>query len=270
MSGTDHTQENPKSPGPCVILVEPQLGENIGTAARAMANFGLHDMRLVAPRDGWPNERAGKAASGADWILEGASIHADTVQAVSDLNYVYATTARPRDMVKEVITPEQAGLDMRRRIAAGQKVGILFGRERIGLLNEEISLADVIVMAPVNPAFASIKVAQAVLLVGYEWYKHEATTLGQATPQEAALTGPGLQQAGSTPATKEQLEGFFQHLERELTDCGFLRPPEKAPSMMRSIRNIYMRCQLTAHEVSSLRGIVSGLTYKHTRGKQSE
>ena len=270
MSGTDHTQENPKNPAPCVILIEPQLGENIGTAARAMANFGLHELRLVSPRDGWPNERAVKAASGADWIIEGAALYEEPPQSVSDLNYVYATTARPRGIVKPVITPEQAALDMRARIAAGQKVGVMFGRERFGLRNEEIKLADVIVMAPVNPAFASINVAQAVLLVGYEWYKHEATTLGQETPQEAAMTGPGLPQAGSRPATKEELEGFFGHIERELTDCGFLRPIEKAPSMMRNIRAIYSRCQLTEQEVRSLRGIVSGLTYTHTRGKQGE
>lgn len=270
MSGTDHTQEAPAGPSPSVILVEPQLGENIGTAARAMANFALSEMRIVNPRDGWPNERAVKAASGADWVIEQAAIHPDTQSAVRDLNYVYATTARPRGMVKTVITPEQAGVDMRRRIAAGQKVGILFGRERVGLHNEEIKLADVIVMAPVNPAFASINVAQAVLLVGYEWYKHQATTLGQATPQEPALSGPGTPQAGSRPATKEELEGFFAHLQRELLACGFLRPPDKVPSMMRNIRAMYLRAELTEQEVRSLRGMVSGLTYAHTRRGSKE
>lgn len=249
---------------PAVILIEPQLGENIGTAARAMANFGLSELRIVNPRDGWPNERAFKAASGADWIVENARLYDEPPQAVLDCNYVYATTARPRGMVKEVITPEQAGLDMRARIADGQKVGILFGREKFGLRNEEVKLADVIVMAPVNPQFASLNVAQAVLLVGYEWYKHEAQSLGQETPQEAALPGPGLMPK-ARPASKQELEGFFSHLQAELTECGFLRPPEKAPSMMRNIRAMYTRAQLTEQEVRTLRGIVSGLTYRHRR-----
>ena len=249
---------------PAVILIEPQLGENIGTAARAMANFGLSELRIVNPRDGWPNERAFKAASGADWIVENAKLYEEPPQAVLDCNYVYATTARPRGMVKEVITPEQAGLDMRARIADGQKVGILFGREKFGLRNEEVKLADVIVMAPVNPQFASLNVAQAVLLVGYEWFKHEAQSLGQETPQEAALPGPGLMPK-SRPASKQELEGFFAQLQEELTECGFLRPPEKAPSMMRNIRAMYTRAQLTEQEVRSLRGMVSGLTYRHRR-----
>jgi tRNA/rRNA methyltransferase len=267
MAGTDYRLRQPAAPSPAVILIEPQLGENIGTSARAMANFALDDLRLVRPRDGWPNEHARKAASGADWIIDRAKLFEDAAEAIGDLSYVYATTARPRGMVKPVITPEQAGEDMRRRIAMGEKVGIFFGRERFGLRNEEVALADTIVMAPVNPAFASLNVAQAVLLMGYEWYRREATTLGQETPQEPAYPGPHTPMAGSRPANKEELEGFFVHLQTELLDCGFLRPPEKVPSMMRNIRNLFLRAGLTEQEVRTLRGIVAGLTYRHTRAK---
>jgi tRNA/rRNA methyltransferase len=178
MAGTDNTQTQPLGPAPAVILVNPQLGENIGTAARAMANFGLHELHIVDPRDGWPNERALKAASGADWIIQSAVVHASLAEALHRFHRVYATTARPRGMVKEVITPEQAGTEMRARIGRGERLALLFGRERWGLNNDEVSLADVIITAPVNPAFASLNIAQAVLLVGYEWYKHEAETLG--------------------------------------------------------------------------------------------
>jgi tRNA/rRNA methyltransferase len=269
MAGTDHRQRRPGDRAPAVILIEPQLGENIGTAARAMANFGLDDLRLVRPRDGWPNEHARKAASGADWITENARLFDEAADAIGELSFVYATTARPRGMVKPVITPEQAGEDMRQRIAKGQNVGILFGRERFGLRNEEVALADAIVMAPVNPAFASLNVAQAVLLMGYEWFRRQATSLGQQTPQEPAYSGPHTPLAGSRPANKEELEGLFAHLKEELLDCGFLRPPEKVPSMMRNIRNLFLRAELTEQEVRTLRGIVSGLTYRHTRAKLS-
>lgn len=267
MAGTDHRKPRGAGEGPAIILVEPQLGENIGTSARAMANFALSELRLVSPRDGWPNERAAKAASGADWIIEGARVFADAAGAIADLSYVYATTARPRDMVKPVITPEQAGADMRRRIGKGERVGVFFGRERFGLRNEEVALADAVVMAPVDPSFASLNIAQAVLLLGYEWYKRAATTLGQETPEAPAYAGPHLPTAGSRPANKEELEGFFSHLKEELLGCGFLRPPEKVPSMMRNIRNMFLRAGLTEQEVRTLRGIVAGLTYAHTRRK---
>ncbi|MGH6854932.1 MAG: RNA methyltransferase, partial [Aestuariivirga sp.] len=187
MAGTDKTRNQTPGPAPVVVLVNPQLGENIGTAARAMANFGLHELRIVDPRDGWPNEKALTTSSGAGWIIEGARVFDDTASAITDINFVYATTARPRGMIKEVITPEQAGFDMRARIGRGERLALLFGRERWGLNNDEISLADVIVTAPVNPAFASINIAQAVLLMGYEWYKGQALTLGQQTPELAAL-----------------------------------------------------------------------------------
>ncbi len=267
MAGTDKTRNQVLGPAPLVVLVNPQLGENIGTAARAMANFGLHELRLVEPRDGWPNDKAVTASSGANWIIEGATIHGDLSAALADVNYVYATTARPRGMIKEVITPEQAGHDMRLRIGRGERLAILFGRERWGLNNDEISLADVIVTAPVNPAFASINIAQAVLLMGYEWFKTQAATLGQQTPELAALEGPGLQTPGTRPATKEELYGFFDHLERELDAAGFFKTAEKKPTVLRNIRNLYGRAELTEQEIKSLRGMVASLTRAHEKRK---
>ncbi len=268
MAGTDKTRNQVLGPAPMVVLVNPQLGENIGTAARAMANFGLHELRLVEPRDGWPNEKALTSSSGANWIIENARVHGTLADAVNDATYVYATTARPRGMIKEVITPEQAGHDMRARVARGERLAILFGRERTGLNNDEVSLADVIVTAPVNPAFASINIAQSVLLLGYEWYKDQAATLGQQTPELPALDGPGLQTPDTRPATKEELYGFFDHLERELDAAGFFKTGDKKPGMLRNIRNLFSRAGLTEQEVRSLRGIVSSLTRAHEKKKR--
>ena len=267
MAGTDKTRNQVLGPAPVVVLVNPQLGENIGTAARAMANFGLHELRLVDPRDGWPNEKAVTASSGANWIIESATVHPDLASALADVNYVYATTARPRGMTKEVITPEQAGNGMRARVGRGERVALLFGRERWGLNNDEISLADVIVTAPVNPAFASINIAQAVLLMGYEWYKTNAGTLGQQTPELAALDGPGLQTPDTRPATKEEFYGFLDHLERELDEAGFFKTAAKKPTVLRNIRNLYARAALTEQEVKSLRGMVASLTRAHEKRK---
>ena len=268
MAGTDKTQNQVLGPAPVVVLVHPQLGENIGTAARAMANFGLHELRLVAPRDGWPNDRATTASSGAHWILDRAQVFSEVVSSLKNMNYVYATTARPRDMIKEVITPEQAGDDMRVRVGRGERVALLFGRERWGLSNDEVSLADVIVTAPVNPAFASINIAQAVLLMGYEWFKEHATTLGQQSPQLAALSGPGLQTPSTRLATKEELYGLFDHLERELDAAGFFKTEKKKPTMLLNIRNMFGRAQLTEQEIRSLRGMVSSLTRTHQRRRE--
>lgn len=268
MAGTDKTKNQVLGPAPVAVLVNPQLGENIGTAARAMANFGLHEMRIVEPRDGWPNEKALTSSSGAHWIIESATIHDTLADALKDVNYVYATTARPRGMIKEVITPEQAGHDMRARVARGEKVALLFGRERFGLSNDEVSMADVIVTAPVNPAFASINIAQAVLLMGYEWFKEQAETLGQQTPELPALEGPGLQTPDTRLATKEELFGFFDHLERELDIAGFFKTEDKKPGMLRNIRNLFARAELTEQEVRSLRGIVSSLTRAHEKRKE--
>jgi len=267
MAGTDKTKKIDFGPSPMVVLVNPQLGENIGMSARAMANFGLFDLALVEPRDGWDREKAIAAASGAHETVEKASVFNSLPDALQGKHYVYATTARPRGMTKDVMTPEQAGLDMRARAARGEKTALLFGRERTGLSNDEVSLADVVVTAPVNPAYASLNMAQAVLLLGYEWFRHEAKTLGQATPELAALEGPGLQMPDTRPATKEELYGFYGHLESELDEAGFFKTAEKLPGMMRNIRNIYARANLTEQEVRSLRGMVSSLTRTHEKRK---
>ena len=246
-----------------MILVNPQLGENIGMAARAMANFSLMDLVLIEPREGWDQEKAQATASGAIETVKGARIETHLADALKPYQYVYATTARPRGMTKEVMTPEQAAADMHTRVAQGQKLAILFGRERIGLTNDEVSLADMIITAPVNPAYASLNIAQAVLLVGYEWFKPLATTLGMATQELPALGGPGLHMPGTQPATKAELFGFFDHLESELAAAGFFKTDDKRPHMIRNMRNLFARTQPSEQEVRSLRGIVSSLTRVH-------
>ena len=252
---------------PRVVLVNPQLGENIGMAARAMANFGLFDLHLVEPREGWDRERADAAAAGAVETVKNSSVHNSLQDCLKDVHYVYATTARPRDMTVNVMTPEQAGFEMRERIGRGERVAILFGRERFGLTNDEVSLADTIISAPVNPDYASLNIAQAVLLVSYEWFKHEATSLGMATKELPALAGPGLQMPDTRPATKDELYGFYGHLEEELDVAGFFKTDKLKPSMMRNLRNIFARATLSEQEVRSLRGVVSSLVRKHLRKK---
>lgn len=243
---------------PAIILVEPQLGDNIGAAARAMANFGLGDLRIVAPRDGWPNEAARSYAANALSVVDDAKVFPDLKTAVADLHYVIATTARRRDMNKPVLEPEDAAQQMVARTKARQNCGVLFGKERSGLENDDIAIADVIVSAPVIAAFASINLAQAVLLIAYEWRK--ALLSGTASLAEIPDYAG---QAGSTPATQDELLGFFEHLERELDASGFLRPPEKRPKMVRGIRNMFKRIGATDQEVRTLRGIVASLTRRH-------
>jgi len=251
MAGTDQSKNDltPAEAGPAMILVAPQMGENIGTAARAMLNFGLTEMRLVAPRDGWPNDRARAVSSGADLVIDNVVVHERTEQAVADLDFVIATTARHREMLKLVLTPETAAKKLREVIAGGGKAGVLFGPERTGLTNDDVVLADAVLMVPVNPAFASLNLAQAVLLIGYEWFKG-----ADATPPER------MDYLGSRPATKEELLGFFGHLEGELDRFGFLKPPEKRPSMIRNIRNLFQRAGMSEQEVRTFRGIVASLT----------
>lgn len=244
---------------PAVILVKPQLGGNIGAAARAMANFGLADLRLVAPRDGWPNPDAVATAAGADALLAAARVYETTEAAVADLRYVAATTARTRDSIKPVLTPETAVREVAARSRAGAPCGLLFGPEKSGLDNDHIALCDAIVTAPVDPRFASLNLAQAVLLLGYEWMKQvPGASLGRKTP----FDGPaqeGLRAPHTRLATKTELIGFFGHLERELDAAGFLWPPEKRPAMVRNLRNMFQRMGLTEQEVRTLRGIVSSL-----------
>jgi len=254
VAGTD--QEQLKfTGGPAIVLVRPQLGENIGTAARAMANFGLDDLRLVAPRDGWPSQKAQAAASGADWVIDGARVFASTAAAVADLTLVLATTVRTRDMVKTVFAPKPAAMRLLAEMSCGQKAGVLFGAERAGLTNDDITLADAIVTVPVNPAFGSLNLAQAVLLIGYEWF--EAAN-GEAPAQTLKL-------GDTRPANRAELIGFFEHLEGALDDAGFLLPVEKRPSMVRSLRNMFQREGLTEQDVRTLRGVVSALTRAHER-----
>jgi tRNA/rRNA methyltransferase len=246
---------------PAIILVNPQLGENIGFAARAMANFGLTDLRLVTPRDGWPNDKAHAAAAGAAFVVEQATVYDSVEQAVGELNFVLATTARPREMVKAVLSPESAGRELRRRRDSAERTGVLFGPERSGLDNDTIALADAILTAPVSPGFASLSLPQAVLVFGYEWLKAEdaAPPLGRATEFDGPAT-EGIAFPDTRPATRAELLGLFDHLEGELDRTGFLYPPEKRPSMVRAIRNMFHRMTATEQDVRTWRGIVASLS----------
>jgi len=250
---------------PTVILVEPQLVDNIGMVARAMANFGLDSLRLVAPRDGWPNEKARIAASGANYVIDDATAHPDLPASMADLNWVAATTARQRDLRKPVLTPEMAVQEMQRRIAAGERCGIVFGRERNGLETSEVASADALIMIPVNTRFASLNLAQAVLLVGYEWMRASGQgSLGRVTTYERPLE-TGINMGDDRPATKAELEGLFAHLEGELERLGFFKPPEKRPAMSQNLRTLLTRLNATDQEVRTLRGIVA--TLAHGKGK---
>jgi tRNA/rRNA methyltransferase len=256
---------------PAVILVEPQLGENIGFAARAMANFGLTELRLFAPRDGWPSDRARAAAAGADAVIDNATVYPSLEQAVADLNFLLATTARPRGMVKPVLTLEGAARELAARGGKGERIGIMFGPERSGLDNDAISLADAIVTAPVNPAFASLSLPQTVLLVAYEWLRAQASepTLGRATTYDGPAA-EGLDLAGARVATRAELFGLFEHLEGELDRSGFLRPAEKRPTMIRAIRNMFHRMGATEQDVRTWRGIVASLSGSNLRKRKGE
>ncbi len=248
MAGTN-SERTLIAEGPAIILVHPQLGENIGMVARAMANFGLAELRLVNPRDGWPSEKAISAASKADHVIEAAKVYPSLEEAVSDLEFVYATTARDRYGYKEVRSPVVAADDLRTRFRAGQKTGILFGRERTGLTNEEIALADELVTFPVNPAFASLNLAQAVLLMSYEWMKSGLASV-EDTPFDALP---------QRPAKKEELQGLFDHVEETLDARGYFRPAEKKPKLVENLRAILTRPSFTGTEIQVLRGIVSCL-----------
>lgn len=254
MAGTDQSQPIAYGPSPAVILCEPQLGENIGTAARAMANFGLWDLRLVNPRDGWPNVHAVRAASRADHVLERVRVFGTLADAIADLQLVYATTARSRDLQKVVYGPEEATANLVQHIAGQGGAGILFGRERFGLLNEEIAVADAIVTFPVEPAFASLNIAQAVLLMSYEWRRQtEGGTLPFTKPPEAPR------------ADKAEIMGMFEHLEGVLDTTGFFTSPDKRVSMVHNLRTMLSRCDFTAQEVRTFRGIISSIDRKHER-----
>lgn len=248
MAGTNSELEL-LAEGPAIILVEPQLGENIGMVARAMANFGLFELRLVNPRDGWPSEKARSAASNANHVIDQTTVFETLEEAIADLNFVYATTARQRDGFKAVRSPVTAAETLRHRFRAGEKTGILFGREKSGLSNEQVALADEIVTFPVNPAFASLNIAQAVLLMAYEWMKSGMEDLG-ATPFQAV---------DQMPATKEQVIGLFEHIEEALDARGYFRPAAKKPKMVDNLRAVLSRRAFTSQEIGVMRGVVSSL-----------
>jgi tRNA/rRNA methyltransferase len=248
-AGTNHRKESLEG-GPAIILVRPQLAVNIGMCARAMANFGLSDLRLVSPREGWPRTGALKkgayaAAAGAVHLLEKAKLYASLEAAVADLNCLFATTARERGQVKPISTPFEAMPQMAARMKAGERHGILFGPERTGLDNDEIALADQIITFPVNPAYASLNLAQAVLLVGYEWLRATEGDVKPFLPVERSPAAP-----------REMVLSFFAYLEAELERAGYFRPVGKKPVMQRNLRNIFHRMQMTEQDVRSLRGMI--------------
>ncbi len=254
---------------PAVILMEPQLPDNIGMVARAMANFGLDELRLVAPRDGWPQEKARIAASGANYVIDDAAAYPNLEAAVGDLTWVAATTARQRDMRKPVLTPEQAVEEAFARIERGQRCGFLFGRERNGLETAEVANADAIVMIPVNSRFASLNLAQAVLIHGYEWMKRSGrASLGRVTTYESPVS-TGLRLGGDRLADKKELEGLFQHLEGELERLGFFNPADKRPTVVNNLRTMFTRMGATEHEVRTLRGIVATLAKGKGHGRKT-
>lgn len=234
---------------PAIVLVRPQLGENIGKAARAMLNFGLTEMRLVAPRDGWPNPGAGPAASGADRVLEQARVYGTVAEAVADCANVYATTVRKRGVTKPVLTPEAAATAIR---AAPGRSAILFGPERSGLESDDVALARTIITVPINPEFGSLNLAQAVILVAYEWSKGERL----ASPPHVDL---------EPPAPQEELEGMIGQLEAMLEQTGFYHPPDRTPLTRRTLRTLLTKPGWTAPEVRTFRGVLSALDGKKRR-----
>src|ERR1700681_715141 len=247
-SGTDKTKTGHDLSGPVVILVEPQLGENIGMAARAMGNFALTRLRIVKPRDGWPNIAAQRAAAGADHILDHAELFETVEQAVADLTLLFATTARAHDQDKPVGSPQAAGRRIVAHAAGGGGVGSLFDRERYGLQNEEVALANRIITFPVNPGFASLNLAQAVLLIGYEWFKLST---------DGAL--PFAMPERSERASQHQMQAFFDNLVRELDKVEFLRPAEKRETMLVNLRNIFARMEPTKQDMHTLHGVVMAI-----------
>ncbi|TPQ33358.1 RNA methyltransferase [Bradyrhizobium guangdongense] len=248
MSGTDKSKTGLTLDGPVIILVEPQLGENIGMAARAMGNFALTRLRIVNPRDGWPNIAAQRAAAGADHILEKVELFDTVAQAVADLDLLFATSARAHDQAKPVVGPEAATTEIGSHVASGGRAGILFGRERWGLTNEEVALANRIITFPVNPGFASLNLAQAVLLVGYEWFKQATSgALPHGMPER------------SERASQHQIQAFFENLVRELDRVEFLRPPEKRDTMLVNLRNIFTRMDPTKQDMHTLHGVVMAI-----------
>ena len=242
------------APQPSFVLIRPQMGENIGAAARAMWNFGLDRMRIVAPRDGWPNPAADAMASGAGRLLDEAEVSVDVAHGIADRTYVYATTARPRELTKPVFSPEAAMQDAAARIARGEKVAVMFGPERSGMENADIAHANAIITVPVNPEFPSLNLAQCVLLVGYEW-------------RRAVESAPEMTLQGQTieAADQRDIEALARHYEDRLEDAGFFYPDHKADSMKVNLRNLWSRMALTRADVQMLHGVLRQLLRGKTK-----
>jgi tRNA/rRNA methyltransferase len=238
----------PVSATPVIILNAPQLAENIGAVARVMANFGLSELRLVNPRDGWPQERAWASASGADWPLDNAQLFTSVEDAIADLQRVYATTARPRELQLPILTPRVAAAKLAEAVADGEKVGLLFGAERAGLETADIALCQAVVTLPIDPRFRSLNLGQAVAINAYEW----RMTVEDAAPKVFRETYP--------PADGAAMLGLFEHLERELDEAGFFHPPEKRPSMVQNLRSALGKAHLSVQEVRTFRGVVTALS----------
>lgn len=236
---------------PAIILVKPQLGENIGKAARAMLNFGMTEMRIVAPRDGWPNPAAGPTAAGADFILEHAQIFDTTAEAVADCSHIYATTVRKRGMTKQVLTPVSAAEEM---ASVSGKSAILFGPERSGLEIVDVELARKIITVPINPEFGSLNLAQAVILVAYEISKFDDSNVQ-----------PTLEKQVVQPASQIELDRLYQHFERALESAGYFYPPARAPATKVTLRNLITKPGWTEDEIQTLRGVLSSLENPYPR-----
>jgi tRNA/rRNA methyltransferase len=235
---------------PAIVLVRPQLGENIGKAARAMLNFGLTDLRLVAPRDGWPNPAAGPAASGADIVLGRAQVFETVAESLHDIPHVYATTVRKRGLVMPVVTPEEAAREIR---ALPERAAILFGAERSGLETEEVAIAGKIVTVPINSEFRSLNLAQAVILLAYEWSKHEALAI------------PTGGEEREPRATQAQLEGLIGQLDGALEHAGYYHPPDRTPATRNTMRTILTKAGWSNREVQALRGMIRALVNPRLR-----
>ena len=233
---------------PCIILDKPQMAENIGAVARAMANFGLSDLRLVNPRDGWPQERAWASASGAEWPLNAARVYDRVEDAIADLHLVYATTARPRELQLPVLTPRVAMGGLLGEVRAGQRTGLLFGGERAGLETADIALCQAVVTLPIDPRFRSLNLAQAVIILAYEW---------RMTLETGA---PSIFRDAPPPADGAAMLGLYEHFERELDAAGFFHPPEKKPSMVQNLRAALGRARMSDQEVRTFRGVVTALS----------
>ena len=240
---------------PSFVLVRPQMGENIGAAARAMWNFGLDRMRVVGPRDGWPNQRAVAMASGAGRLLDEAGLFADLPAALADCTYTYATTARPRGLTKPVFSPEAAMKDASLRVANGEKVAVIFGPERAGLENDDIAQANAIISVPVNPEFASLNLGQCVLLTAYEWRRQTTQIVHETVDMAKTEWASGL-----------EVEKLAQHYEERLQEAGFFFPEAKAEGMKINLRNLWSRMRLTRADVQMLHGVMRQMVRWKERG----